>query len=110
MPLYPAAARRRPGKVAVLVALCLPAVILPTLALGVDAGLLMDKRRQAQAAVDAAALAAAVQLYRDNPIAGLGSGVPLATAEAQQVALNSLAQHGFTAANCDDRTVSFPAS
>jgi Putative Flp pilus-assembly TadE/G-like len=54
--------RNRRGVVAVLVALCLVAVLGVT-AIAIDGGLLMENRRSVQAAADAAALAAANQLY-----------------------------------------------
>lgn len=53
---------RREGTVVVTVALSLVA-ILGIVALSIDAGMLMDKRRQAASAADAAALAAAADLY-----------------------------------------------
>ena len=52
---------RRHGAVAVQVAICLT-VLLGVAALAVDGGILMAERRHAQAAADAAALAAAVDL------------------------------------------------
>src|SRR5215831_17708785 len=56
--------QRRRGTVAVLVAICLT-VILGIVAIAVDGGLLMEDRRQVQAAADAAALAAAIDLYNN---------------------------------------------
>src|SRR5207249_2591740 len=53
----------RRGTVIVLVAVCLTA-LLGVVALAVEGGLLMDNRRRAQAAADAAALAAAGELYQ----------------------------------------------
>jgi hypothetical protein len=53
----------RDGTVAVATAVCLIG-ILAVIALSLDGGLLLDKRRQAQATADAAALAAASELYR----------------------------------------------
>jgi hypothetical protein len=55
---------RRPGVVAVLVAVCLVA-IMSIMALAIDGGLLLDQRRDVQAAADSAALAAAAQLWSD---------------------------------------------
>jgi hypothetical protein len=57
-------ARRRRGVVAVLVAVCLVA-LFSIAAIALDGGLLMEDRRNAQVAADAAALAAANQLYAD---------------------------------------------
>ena len=53
---------RRPGNVAVWVLVCL-GVLLGVLALGMDGGRLMEERRRDQSAADAAALAAADDLY-----------------------------------------------
>jgi hypothetical protein len=53
---------RREGTVVVAVSISLVA-ILSVVALSLDCGLLVDKRRQAQAAADAAALAAASELF-----------------------------------------------
>jgi len=55
---------RRQGVVAVLVAVCLVA-IMSIMALAIDGGLLLDRRRDVQAAADSAALAAACQLWSD---------------------------------------------
>ena len=54
--------QRRRGTVVVAVSVCLVA-ILGVVALTLDGGLVVDKRRQAQAAADAAALAAASELF-----------------------------------------------
>lgn len=53
----------RDGTIAVATAVCLIG-ILAVLALSLDGGQLLDRRRQAQSAADAAALAAASELYR----------------------------------------------
>jgi hypothetical protein len=55
--------QRRSGTVVVAVGVCLVAM-LGVIALSLDGGLQLDKRRQAQAASDAAALAAASELFR----------------------------------------------
>ena len=52
----------RRGNVAVFVAVCM-VVLLATLAVAVDGGTLLTQRRQGQAVADAAALAAAADLY-----------------------------------------------
>jgi len=100
----------RAGKVAVLVAIMLPTVLIPLLAIGVDGGMLMEVRRQLQSAVDAAALSAAVELYRSNPTHAGNSVQPSATATAQTAALDALDTHGFPSAKCQVRTVNLPAT
>lgn len=57
---------RRQGKVAVLVALSLTGMI-GVVAIGLDGGLLLDDQQQLQATADAAALAAASDLYQNYP-------------------------------------------
>jgi hypothetical protein len=106
-----AACRR--GKVVILVAFMLPTVLIPILAIGVDGGLLMEDRRRLQAASDAAALAAAAQLYRENPdfiSNNSNTSHPPNTAQAHAAALDTLNEHGFESAVCEVRTVSIPAS
>ncbi len=105
--LHPAARR---GKIVVLVAVLLPTVLIPILALAVDGGSLMEDRRRLQAAVDAAALAAAAKLYQDNSTHNLTSVPPPITQGAKDAALGALGIHGFTAANCEIRTVNLPAT
>lgn len=58
--------RRRSGKVVVLVALCLTGTI-GVIAIALDGGLLQDNQQKLQAAADAAALAAATDLYQHYP-------------------------------------------
>ena len=84
--------RRRRGMVATLVCLVLVALLGVT-ALAVDGGLMQDSKRRAQAAADAAALAAATNLYTHffsitvtNPDPG---------GAAKTAALASAAQNGF---------------
>jgi len=60
----PHCSQKRRGVVAVLVAVCLVAILSIT-AIAIDGGVLMEDRRSVQAAADAAALAAASQLYDD---------------------------------------------
>lgn len=55
---------RRDGTVVVVVAVCLVG-ILGAVALSLDGGMLMDKRRQAYCAADSAALAAAGDMYKN---------------------------------------------
>src|SRR5215472_2752622 len=58
----PRRSAKRRGVIVVLVALCLTA-ILGIVAIALDGSLLLDQRRGVQAAADAAALAAAIDLY-----------------------------------------------
>jgi Flp pilus assembly protein TadG len=88
-PLTPAAARR--GQVVVLVAASMIA-LLGMLAMSLDGGALMADRRHAQAAADAAALAAGADLYY-NYWAESGWD-PNHT--ARQAALDTAAAHGYT--------------
>jgi hypothetical protein len=76
--------------VLVLVALCLTAM-LGIVAIAVDGGLLLDQRRRVQAAADAAALAAAIDLYT-NFLAN-GGRDPNGTAKAS--GLSIAAANGF---------------
>jgi hypothetical protein len=95
--------------VAVLVAIMLPTVLIPILAVGVDGALLMEDRRRLQAAVDAAALRAALQLYQDNQTHKQKKVLPPNTFGARDAALAYLDTHGFTSSNCESRTVRMPA-
>ena len=70
---------RRTGTVVVVVAIAL-VVILAFVALSLDGGILLDKRRQAQCTSDAAALAAAGDMY-SNWWANKGTD-PTGTAKA----------------------------
>ena len=58
---------RRRGNVAVVVAVSL-VMLLSFVALAIDGGLCLDKRRQVQSASDAAAMAAAGDLYYNYPV------------------------------------------
>jgi Flp pilus assembly protein TadG len=82
---------RRRGTVAVLVAVCLT-VLLGVLAIGLDGGTLLTERRHTQAAADAAALAAACDLY-DYYWTNSGTD-PNGTAAAS--ALGTAAANGYT--------------
>src|SRR5262245_52385660 len=55
-------AQRRKGNVVVITAVCLVS-LLSIVALALDGGVLLDQRRQVQATADAAALAAASELF-----------------------------------------------
>ena len=83
--------RKKRGIIAVLVAVSLIA-ILGIAALAIDAGRTLDNKRQLQAAADAAALAAADDLFT-NYYANGGSD-PSGTAKAS--ALSSAAANGFS--------------
>ena len=80
----------RRGAVAVFVAVCV-SLLLAIVALALDGGILLSERRHAQAVADAAARAAAADLY-------LGKSV----STAQQSALRTAAANGYP----NDGTVS----
>jgi hypothetical protein len=65
---------RRRGVVLILTALCLVALV-GIVAIVIDGGMLQDRRRHLQAAADAAAMAAAVDIFTNYPRHG-GSDVP----------------------------------
>jgi hypothetical protein len=73
----------RRGIVAAFVALALTAV-LTIVAVSLDGGSLQDRRRNAQAVADAAAMAAAADLYTNNPVSGLD---PSGSAKAAALAV-----------------------
>jgi hypothetical protein len=80
--------RRRRGKVVVLVALCL----IPMLGIGaiaLDGGGLLDERRHAQAVADAAALAAAADLFERYPV---NQGVDISGSAAKSAQTVAAAQ------------------
>src|ERR1700731_4600732 len=81
---------RRLGTVAVIVAVSLTA-LLGVLAIGLDGGLLLTERRRAQSTADAAALAAAADLYK-NYSTNQGKD-PSGT--AKQAALNLATPNGY---------------
>jgi hypothetical protein len=81
----------RRGTVAIIVAVCLT-VMLTAVAFSVDGGVILEERRQVQAACDAAALAGASDLYANFPVnQGLD---PSHTASAS--AKSVTAANGFT--------------
>jgi hypothetical protein len=81
----------RRGTVAVIVAVCLT-VMLTAVAFSVDGGIILEERRQVQAACDAAALAGASDLYANFPVnQGLD---PSHTASASAKSIAST--NGFT--------------
>src|SRR5262245_17713292 len=66
--------KTRRGAIVVLIALCL-AVVLTFVAIAIDGGGLLERRRQSQNAADAAALAAAERLFFNYPKAkGVDAG------------------------------------
>ena len=90
----------RYGFVAVKVALCLT-VIVAIVAINLDGGRLLDERRVAQATADAAALAAAANLYENY----WTDGGTDSTGAAQAAALRIAAANGFPD---DSVTVNIP--
>jgi uncharacterized membrane protein len=66
LPHWSSARAPRRGAVTFWVVVCL-GVIVGVVALGMDGGRMMDERRRAQAAADAAALAGAADLYNNYP-------------------------------------------
>jgi Flp pilus assembly protein TadG len=86
----PACSRERRGTVAAIVAVSLTA-LLGVLAIGLDGGLLLTERRRAQSTADAAALAAAADLYK-NYSTNQGTD-PSGT--AKQAALNLASANGY---------------
>src|SRR5207248_1938772 len=74
----------RRGSVSILVAVSLT-LMLGIVAIALDGGMLLSERRHAQAVADAAALAAASDLYLGNSVN-----------TAQQSALKSAAANGYT--------------
>src|SRR5690348_12550488 len=96
--------RTRRGTVAVLVAVSLTVLVAVT-AIALDGGLLLDSRRRAQAGADAAALAAAADLFKQYPVNG-GTD-PGGT--AQHTAKSTAAANGFQDGDGDDTvTVNIP--
>jgi len=86
---------RRRGVVAVLIALVLTGLLGVT-AIAVDGGLLQDNRRRVQAAADAAAMAAAAQMFAEyRAIIASNYTIFDPGNQAQTVALNSAATNGY---------------
>jgi Putative Flp pilus-assembly TadE/G-like len=85
---------KRPGNVAVVFALCL-VTLCSLLALSLDGGLVMDSRRNAQSAADAAAIAAADDLYQNWPTyAGYDTPAGAAATAARATAKAMGYEHG----------------
>ena len=91
----------RGGKIIALVALMLIG-LLGMVAITADGGLMLDQRRRVQAAADAAALAAAEDLYKNYPTR---QGVDTPTGTASAVAFSTAAAMGYPAAEV---TVNIP--
>jgi Flp pilus assembly protein TadG len=88
--------KRRTGAVAVLVAVCLVA-IMGVIAIAIDGGMLLDDRRQAQATADAAALAAAADLFKNYATnAGVDVGGTAKASALAYAALNGYNNDGTT--------------
>src|SRR5439155_15692932 len=84
----------RTGAIAVLVAVCL-IVLLAFVAISVDGGGLLEERRQAQATADAAALAAAEDLFLNYPKnKGLDTGGNAVTKALAIAAANGFSNDG----------------
>jgi hypothetical protein len=81
---------KRPGAVAALVAICLIAIV-SVVAIALDGGLLLDNHRRVQTAADAAALAAADDLFNNFNI---NNGLDPSSA-AKNSALSNAAANGF---------------
>src|SRR5262245_30925881 len=86
----------RRGAVAILVALLLTGLV-GVLAIALEGGLMADNRRRAQAAADAAALAAATTLFENYPAIEANSfQIPSnVKSSAEAAALASAATNGF---------------
>src|SRR5262245_13031661 len=88
--------QRRRGAVAILVALLLTG-LLGVLAIALEGGLMADNRRRAQAAADAAALAAATMLYENYPAIEASNFLNYdPNGAANTAALASAATNGFS--------------
>src|SRR4051794_8238008 len=88
----------RRGKIIVLVALSLIGVV-GVVAIAADGGLMLDQRRRVQAAADAAALAAACDLFKNYP---LNNGVDKSNS-ASDLAFATATAQGYT----NDQKTSF---
>src|SRR5690242_14053911 len=87
---------RKRGVIIVLVAICLTA-LLSIVAIALDGGLLLDQRRRLQSAADAAALAAAVDLYKNYPTNnGLDKGGSAKASALSVASLNHYENDGTT--------------
>jgi hypothetical protein len=98
-------AQPRRGIAAPAVALCL-IVLLGVLALAMDGGVLMTERRHAQAAADAAAFAAAADLYSQQMANPSNPGLDGSSGYAKTSAFTTAAGNGYSSSNV---TVNMPA-
>src|SRR5262245_44947368 len=92
--------RRRPGNVVVAVAGSL-VTLLACVSLSIDGGMLQDKRRQVQAAADAAALAASGDLYYNWSIERGSDAGGTAFALARETARTNGYEHGVNGTTVD---------
>jgi hypothetical protein len=83
--------KKRRGKVIVLFVVCLP-TMMGFVAISLEGGLLLDRKRSVQAAADAAALAAAADLYSNTL---LGNGLD-ASGTAKASVLSNCAANGYS--------------
>ncbi|MFL5240484.1 MAG: pilus assembly protein TadG-related protein [Gemmataceae bacterium] len=81
----------RRGAIVLFVAVCLT-VLLGFAAIALDGGVLLTERRHAQATVDAAALAAACDLYKNY---GINGGLDNSAGTAKASALSTAAANGY---------------
>jgi Flp pilus assembly protein TadG len=92
---------RRDGTVVVVTAVCLVGM-LAVVALSLDGGMLLDKRRQAQSAADAAAIAAACDMYQNWwQYHGTSDPTGSAAASARAVAKANGFEHGVNGCTVD---------
>jgi hypothetical protein len=95
LPRHASAPRPRPGKVLVLVALCL-IPLMGAVAIAVEGGLMLDNKRHVQASADAAALAAAENLFLNwQTSKGADTGTA-ATAARSSASANGYSNDGTT--------------
>ncbi len=88
----------RRGVVAVFAAISM-VVIISVVALVLDGGVIRDRRRHVQAAADAAALAAAIDLFNNYRITSTGNPDPGGSGRAAALAI--LRDNGYDDANAD---------
>src|SRR4030081_3895223 len=91
-PLKIRGSSRRRGAVIAWVIVCLVAII-GIVAIGMDGGRMLEKRRQAQATADAAALAAATSMFQYD--LSLSGALGTKKSGAQSAALGVAAVNGF---------------
>ncbi len=89
---------RRRGVIAVFAAVCM-VVLVGVVALVLDGGVIRDRRRHVQAAADAAALAAAIDLFNNYKTISAGNPDPGGAGRATALAI--LQDNGYSSANAD---------